>query len=235
MGISGATSTDDDNNNNTQETNKEQVIHYSDDVFLRNDVKFMGALLGKSIREHDGEAMFQKVETLRNLTKLWREHHDARKEKTSTPSAEEEEDFRNMVQCAAEMSNQELFVVSRAFTHFMSICNAAEAHHRSRRVWEELLKSSPDVQPPSDDNNTTTDTPASTSASTSTSSIRALRDSRDSCGRILSDLLKEGLTAEEIHQTILKQKVEFVLTAHPTEVNRRTLLDKRTRVQTVRS
>jgi phosphoenolpyruvate carboxylase len=33
----------------------------------------------------------------------------------------------------------------------------------------------------------------------------------------------------------LKQKVEFVLTAHPTEVNRRTLLDKRTRVQTVRS
>jgi phosphoenolpyruvate carboxylase len=43
-------------------------------------------------------------------------------------------------------------------------------------------------------------------------------------------LLKEGVKPEAIFQAITTQKIELVLTAHPTEVNRRTYLNKQKKV-----
>ena len=43
-------------------------------------------------------------------------------------------------------------------------------------------------------------------------------------------LLKAGVTPEALHETICRQQIECVLTAHPTEVVRRTLLRKHNRI-----
>ena len=182
------------------------------DVHLRNDVRNMGALLGKIIQHHEGQAIFEKVEQLRNYAKEWRAAsagRDKSKEDQATAA------FDSMVSFASSLTDQELFLVSRAFTHFLAICNAAEAHHRFRRVNQDLAR-------------------GGGGATVNDEKIRALRDSHDSCGRIFSDLLVaasgDGVDKQHIHKSICSQKVEFVLTAHPTEVNRRTLLDKKTRV-----
>jgi phosphoenolpyruvate carboxylase len=54
-----------------------------------------------------------------------------------------------------------------------------------------------------------------------------------SSGGVLKSLLDSGKTADEIFDALTKQKVELVLTAHPTEVNRRTILEKQRRVQKI--
>jgi phosphoenolpyruvate carboxylase len=45
--------------------------------------------------------------------------------------------------------------------------------------------------------------------------------------------LESGHSADEIYKALTSQQVELVLTAHPTEVNRRTILEKQRRVQNV--
>jgi hypothetical protein len=50
----------------------------------------------------------------------------------------------------------------------------------------------------------------------------------------MKSLLEQGQTAEKIFESLTKQQTELVLTAHPTEVNRRTILEKQRRVQHVR-
>lgn len=52
-------------------------------------------------------------------------------------------------------------------------------------------------------------------------------------GGVLKSLLESGRTADEIFQALTTQKIELVLTAHPTEVNRRTILQKQRRVQKI--
>lgn len=47
----------------------------------------------------------------------------------------------------------------------------------------------------------------------------------------MQQLQEKGVSTEDIFKTLTSQQVELVLTAHPTEVNRRTLLDKHRRIQ----
>ena len=114
-----------------------------------------------------------------------------------------------MCETASSLSNEELRVVCRAFAHFCAIANAAEFHHRSRRNSQKLLKSQQE----------------------NPERAGALGSASDSCGGVLPQLLENGLSAKEIFDTLTTQQVELVLTAHPTEVNRRTLLDKHRRMQ----
>jgi phosphoenolpyruvate carboxylase len=57
-------------------------------------------------------------------------------------------------------------------------------------------------------------------------------DKVDSCGAVLRDLTDRH-SAEDVWEALTTQTVELVLTAHPTEVNRRTVLDKHRRIQGV--
>lgn len=52
-------------------------------------------------------------------------------------------------------------------------------------------------------------------------------------GGALKSLLEQGHSPDAIFDALTSQKVELVLTAHPTEVNRRTMLEKQRRVQKV--
>lgn len=176
------------------------------DVQLRADVKSMGSVLGETIKTYSGEQVFDKVELLRKSAKAWREAGAGRDQ---SKMSECESAFQSMCKTAAELSDEELKVVSRAFSHFCAIANAAEYHHRSRKNEHRLRQNAGQ-----------------------NSSLGALVIASDSCGGVLPDLIKnKGLSAKEIYDTLVSQQVELVLTAHPTEVNRRTLLEKHRRVQ----
>ncbi|MEM7164588.1 MAG: phosphoenolpyruvate carboxylase [Planctomycetota bacterium] len=51
-----------------------------------------------------------------------------------------------------------------------------------------------------------------------------------SLARTFAELLAAGVSAEALHKQIVELRIELVLTAHPTEVNRRTILQKHNRI-----
>lgn len=169
------------------------------DAQLREDVRTMGALLGKIIQDHHGSSVYDKVETMRNLAKTWRGAGAGRETLTAPEAAEA---FGELSDFAASLKNDDLFWVSRAFTHFLGIANAAERHHRSRLL--QLKEGTPG----------------------------ALSDKSDSCGGVLPALTEEH-GSDKVWEALTTQTVELVLTAHPTEVNRRTILDKKQRVEQI--
>lgn len=197
------------NNDDTPTTSTDDI-----DKQLRADVKTMGSILGKIIsetpdhltclRNTNGKEVFQKVETLRSYAKAWRQAGAGR---DSTKEVECNEAFDSMSKMASSLSSHELITVSRAFMHFCAIANAAEYHHRSRKNVHNIQQSSDEE------------------------SIGALGTQNDSCGGVIPKLLNDKISMDEIYKTLTSQQVELVLTAHPTEVNRRTLLDKHRRVQ----
>ena len=179
---------------------------------LRSDVRTMGTLLGDAIALHHGEDILEKVEALRSMAKESRQQQQA------------EGRLDAMVQFVEKLSPEELVVISRAFAHFLGIANAAEAHERCRRLKMALSSEVNDYSP---DNGGKVPAP-----------IGALHaNKRDSTAGVLSNLLysDDGSTPtkDEIFQSLTSQTVEIVLTAHPTQVNRRTLLEKHSRVQKI--
>lgn len=102
------------------------------------------------------------------------------------------------------MADEDLFLVSRAFTHFLAIANTAEGHARSRNLAME--------EPTGD--------------------IHALSGKPDSCGGVLPSLVKI-YDKDMLWDALTSQSVELVLTAHPTEVNRKTILNKKRRIHEI--
>ncbi|KAF9626063.1 hypothetical protein IFM89_030731 [Coptis chinensis] len=51
-----------------------------------------------------------------------------------------------------------------------------------------------------------------------------------SCDDIFNQLIQGGVSQEDLYNTVCKQEVEIVLTAHPTQINRRTLQFKHVRI-----
>ncbi|ESQ34247.1 hypothetical protein EUTSA_v10006672mg [Eutrema salsugineum] len=60
--------------------------------------------------------------------------------------------------------------------------------------------------------------------------VRNLPQLSRSCNDIFSKLLQGGISPDELYDTVCKQGVEIVLTAHPTQINRRTLQYKHIRM-----
>jgi phosphoenolpyruvate carboxylase len=177
---------------------------------LRSDVRTMGALLGDAIALHHGEDILEKVEALRSMAKKSRQQQQG------------EGRLDPMVQFVEKLTPEELVIISRAFAHFLGIANAAEAHERCRRLKMALSNEVNDYNP---ENGGKAPAP-----------IGALHaNKRDSTAGVLSNLLysDDGSTPtkDEIYKSLTSQTVELVLTAHPTQVNRRTLLEKHSRVQ----
>ncbi|KAL5062749.1 hypothetical protein RYX36_024486 [Vicia faba] len=47
---------------------------------------------------------------------------------------------------------------------------------------------------------------------------------------IMNQLVQGGVTPDDLHNTVYKQEVKIVLTAHPTQINRRTLQYKHIKI-----
>ncbi|KAG1676257.1 hypothetical protein FOA52_006475 [Chlamydomonas sp. UWO 241] len=60
-----------------------------------------------------------------------------------------------------------------------------------------------------------------------------LHQSSKSCDVVFGRLISEGMSPDDLYKSIINQAVEIVLTAHPTQVNRRTLTHKYTKVSSL--
>jgi phosphoenolpyruvate carboxylase len=63
------------------------------------------------------------------LAKNWRHSGAGRQADTA---AQSDKYFQELADACTKLSNDEMLIVSRAFTHFLAIANSAEAHHRAR-------------------------------------------------------------------------------------------------------
>lgn len=106
-----------------------------------------------------------------------------------------------MIDYAKNLSNEDALGVMRTFSIALNLVNAAEVQHRLRLVRAHEFVTDRHVGP--------------------------LPLTEDSMRGTIDALLTAKLaTKDDIYQQITTQKVEIVLTAHPTEVNRRTHLRK---------
>jgi len=112
--------------------------------------------------------------------------------------------FARMAACAHSLKPEDTKNVARSFAHFMNLSNCAETHHRVLET-ESLRREQGEASP--------------------------FPNQQDSSrGAIMALLHEEGLDPATVRDTLLQQRVELVLTAHPTEVNRKTVLEKHRRI-----
>ena len=151
---------------------------------LRDDVRTLGAILGDTLREQEGDALFETVERVRRFAKAARAGSD-------TDAAE----LRSLL---AGMGTHDALPLARSFSHFLALANIAEQHHRIRR--RAVRRRAEDLPQPG------------------------------SCDEVLGRLLDLGVPQDALFDTVCDLQIELVLTAHPTQALRRTLLQKHRRI-----
>jgi phosphoenolpyruvate carboxylase len=144
---------------------------------LHADVRLLGELLGTTLREQEGDALYETVEHVRALAKNARAGKVAREELTRT---------------LQRLSVPESLTVARAFAHFLGLANIAEQHHRIRRRRD--YQRAPEQAP-----------------------------QRGSLAESFPRLLAAGVSPAALRVAVESLQVELVITAHPTEVVRRTV------------
>jgi phosphoenolpyruvate carboxylase len=152
---------------------------------LRHDVRLLGELLGETLRQQCGDALFDRVEQVRALAKSARAGADP--------------DFAELAAMLGDLPVEAAIPLARAFTHFLNLANVAEQHHRIRRRRAYLRD--PHAAP-----------------------------QRGSCADTFARLVAGGVTREHLYESVCALRIELVLTAHPTEVSRRTLIHKYNRI-----
>jgi phosphoenolpyruvate carboxylase len=109
--------------------------------------------------------------------------------------------LQKMVDKATQLTPDQAVGVMRTFSIMLNLVNSAEVQHRNRLMRLHELKIDVRGGP--------------------------LPLTEDSMRGTMDSLLKSGLaTKDQIYEQLLKQKVEIVLTAHPTQVQRKSLLRK---------
>lgn len=148
---------------------------------LREDVRLLGKILGETIQSQVGFELYNKVETIRRLSK------EAYKGNS--------ESLKTLLETLQDLTPDEILVVVRAFSYFLNLVNIAENYHRIRRGrWHQ---SHSNISP-----------------------------QKGSLEWTFLNFQKKGYDPFVIQKTILDLNIELVLTAHPTEVTRRTLIHK---------
>lgn len=147
---------------------------------LREDIRLLGRLLGETVREREGEAVFDTIEKIRQLS--LRYHRD-----------EDKDARRELVAVMDALSLEETSQVVRAFSYFSHLANIAEDQHHIRRGRAHALAGSPPRE-------------------------GELRYT-------LQRALDNGVGAKGLADFFGTALVSPVLTAHPTEVQRKSILD----------
>jgi len=155
------------------------------DAALRDDIRLLGEMLGETLKEQEGTALFDTVERIRALAKQAR--------------AGEAEAAEALEQELGSLDPAQIMPVARAFSQFLNLANIAEQHHRVRRSRE--WARTPEVDP-----------------------------LKGSLEEAFPRLLAGETDPEALHEAACNLDIELVLTAHPTETQRRTLLQKYNRI-----
>ena len=146
---------------------------------LIDDIRLLGRVLGDVIREQEGQAAYDLIEQIRQLSVAFRRHADQDADKA-------------LKKLLKGLSGQQTVSVIRAFTYFSHLANLAEDRHHIRR--------------------------------------RAVHDragdlQEGSLAMTLQRLKKAGIAPSDVVRTLAAAHISPVLTAHPTEVQRKSILD----------
>ncbi|MET0968345.1 MAG: phosphoenolpyruvate carboxylase, partial [Tardiphaga sp.] len=150
------------------------------DARLRDDIRLLGRILGDTVREQDGEAVFDLVENIRQTSVRFHRDEDrlARRELETILDA---------------MSTAETVRIVRAFSYFSHLANIAEDQNNIRRMRTQRAE-------------------AASAAGTLAHAVARAREA-GIAGPLLSKFFSRAL-------------ISPVLTAHPTEVRRRSTIDR---------
>jgi phosphoenolpyruvate carboxylase len=150
------------------------------DASLIEDIRLLGQVLGDTIREQEGDSIFQRIENIRRLSVAFERDADA-------------EAGRKLDAILRGLTTEEAIIVARAFSYFSHLANIAEdkaqIQHRDASG-----QRAPDAE-----------------SGTLAATCRMLRDA--------------GISAAALADTLKRSVISPVLTAHPTEARRKTLLD----------
>ena len=141
----------------------------------------LGELLGDTLRLREGQALFDTVERVRALSKHAR--------------AGTAHDVGALAGVLRDLPVESALPVARAFSHFLTLANIAEQHHRVRRRRDYQRNPAAGPQPAS-------------------------------CEETFPRLIAGGVTPDALYEAACALRIELVLTAHPTEITRRTLIHK---------
>src|SRR4029079_5568746 len=86
---------------------------------LRDDVRLLGGILGETLRLREGTPLFEIVERVRALSQSGRGGTDR--------------DLDALVELLRGLPVESAVPIARAFSHFLTLANIAEQHHRVRR------------------------------------------------------------------------------------------------------
>jgi phosphoenolpyruvate carboxylase len=100
------------------------------DLPLRDDIRLLGRVLGDTLREQEGDAIFQLVESVRQTA--------VRFAREGSPH-----DRAELHRLLDGLPPEDMHRVVRAFAYFLQLANIAEDTHRSRRRREHEMMGSP--------------------------------------------------------------------------------------------
>ena len=152
---------------------------------LRDDVRYLGNILGRVIKKQEGESFFNLVEKIRLLSKA------------NIKNTNNKNRFKKIISEIQRLSSIKIFKLARAFTHFMNFINLTESIDASRNL-DEYENSN-------------------------------LKDKHKNIfiEEIFENLFKnKKIKPQKIYNIAKSLHIGIVLTAHPTEVKRRTLIQK---------
>jgi len=152
---------------------------------LRDDVRYLGNILGRVIKKQEGESFFNLVEKIRLLSKA------------NIKNTNNKNRFKKITSEIQRLSSIKIFKLARAFTHFMNFINLTESIDASRNL-DEYENSN-------------------------------LKDKHKNIfiEEIFENLFKnKKIKPQKIYNIAKSLHIGIVLTAHPTEVKRRTLIQK---------
>ncbi|MEX3557274.1 MAG: phosphoenolpyruvate carboxylase, partial [Burkholderia sp.] len=148
---------------------------------LFEDIRYLGRLLGDVVREQEGDAVFQVVETIRQYAVKFRREDDR-------------EAAQTLDRMLRKLTPEQTVSVVRAFSYFSHLANIAEdRHHNRRRRIHALAGSTPQ-------------------AGTVGFALQTLKNAGDASAEVIRRFFDDALIVP-------------VLTAHPTEVQRKSILD----------
>src|SRR2546421_1670610 len=147
---------------------------------LRAEIRLLGQLLGETLREHEGLALYELEESIRLRTKALRQQYASAKE----------------TELVAEMGRNPLAEAARllrAFATYFELVNHAELERQARSVID-------------------------------------TGDETGELDRSVARCAEDGVPAARVAAILEQLEVRPVLTAHPTEAVRRSILDHQDRI-----
>ncbi len=152
---------------------------------LREDIRYLGNILGRVIKKQEGEKFFNLVEKIRKLSKA-NKANNTRKHSNN-----------KIIREIKKLNPRNTLKLTRAFTHFMNFINLAESIDASRslNIYENDRKN--------------------------------ISNKNIFIEEIFEELFQnKKIPDNKIYNLAKNLNIGIVLTAHPTEVKRRTLIQK---------